>query len=98
MYYITNFIRYINVSLTAAHSHKLTQDIILLISRLLSKVDKTSVDITSDSSVIHEINNVIVLVDITPNRNVVLYIHLTDRTMVYVSLISIREFQQSSVR
>lgn len=78
MYYITNFIRYINVSLTAAHPHKLTQDKILLFGRFLSKVDKTSVDITSDGSVVHEINNVIVLIFVTPNRDVVLFIHETD--------------------
>ena len=75
---IADFIRYVNVCLAATHSHKLTQDVILLISRFLSKVDKTSVDITSDSSVVHEIYNVIVLIDIAPNRDIILHIHHTD--------------------
>ena len=95
---IADFISYVNVCLTVAHSHKLPQDVILFISRFLSKVDKTSVDVTSNSSVVHEIDNVIILIIITPNRNVVLYIHHTDGTMVYVSYITIREFQQSSIR
>ena len=97
---IANFIRYINVSLTITHFHKLTQDEILLISWFFGNVYKTSVDITSDGSVVHKINNIIALILIIPNGNVVLCVHNTNGAMVYVSPITFGfcKIQQSSVR